>query len=272
MRIMTLTVLGSLAILAGCNSQVGTSKLTKESATALKPTIKVSLEQSGKVLSQRAQYGSSIKTSSGGSLQPAATGNCNLNLSLSEDKDHDLVPLSASATADCNWAGTNGDFARLNGSFSAEDRDDNDPTSGFRLTGTNIGYAYKFGPLADMFNFSAAFDLNKTSDGNYDLSISADATRNADSASHRMNLTGVSDSTVAPFDAATLNGSGSTNVNRAGTLTALTATVTKLHYTKTCTSTGFDSGLVAWTDGTNTLTAEYKSCGVLEVKYNSEAI
>lgn len=271
MRIITLTVLGSLAVLAGCN-QATTGKLTKDAAVALKPTIQVSLEQSGKVLSQRAQYGSSLKTSGDGSLQPAATGNCSLSLALSEDKDKDLVPLAASATADCNWTGTNGDFAKLTGSFAATDKDDNDATSGFKLTGTNIGYAYKFGPLTDSFNFGGVFDLNKISAGNYNLSITAAATRNADSADHTMTLTGVSDDATTPFNAATLDGAGSTSINHSGTLITLTSTVTNLHYTKSCTSTGFDSGMVAWTDGTNTLTAEYTSCGVLEVKYNAAII
>ena len=270
MRILTLTVLGSIAILVGCNSQVGNSKLSKESATAMKQTIQVSLEQSGKVLSQRAEYGSSIKTSGGNGLQPA--GNCSLNLTLSEDKDKDLVPLNASATADCNWTGTNGDFARLTGSFAATDKDDNDATSGFKLTGDNIGYAYKFGIFNDAFNFSGVFDLTKNSPGNYGVSVTANATRNADSASHTMNLAGVSDDATKPFSAATLNGSGSTSLNRSGTLISLSSSVSNLHYTKTCTSTGFDRGTVAWTDGTNTLTAEYKSCGVLEIKYNAEVL
>jgi hypothetical protein len=265
-------IVGSVALTlaVGCN-QLPTSKLTKQSATALKPTIQVSLEQSGKILSQGSQYGSSIKTSNGNGVQPTA-GNCNLNLSLSEDKDKDLVPLSASATADCNWTGTNGDFAKLTGSFSAIDKDDNDPTSGVKLEGKDIGYAYKFGVFTDSFMFGGLFDLTKTGSGQYGLILKASTTRNADSLSHDFNLTGASDVAIDPFKAGTLNGTGSTTLRRGSELINATATVTDLHFTKTCTSTGFDRGTVAWTDGTNTLTVEYKACGSIEVKYNNELI
>ncbi len=271
MKILTLMVFGSLAVLASCN-QITTSKLTKESATALKPTIQVSLEQSGKVISQRAEYGSSIKTSGDGGVQPAASGNCSLNLTLSVDADKDLVPLDASATAACDWTGSNGDFAKLTGSFSAMDKDDNDPTSGFKLTGTDIGYAYKFGIFTDAFKFGGLFDLTKTGSGTYTLALKANAVRNADSLDHDFSLTGVSDVPLDPFKAATLNGTGSSTLRRGSELIATTATVTNLHFTKSCTSTGFDKGKVVWTDGTNTLSAEYTACGALEVKYNSEAI
>lgn len=271
MRILTLTVFGSLAVLAGCN-QLTTSKLTKDAATALKPTIQVSLEQSGKVISQRSEYGSSIKTSGDGSLQPSATGNCSLNLNLSEDKDKDLVPLTASANADCNWTGTNGDFAKLTGSFSAIDKDDNDPTSGFKLEGKDIGYAYKFGIFTDAFTFGGLFDLTKTGSGTYTLLLKANAVRNADSLDHDFKLDGVSDVAIDPFKAATLNGTGSSTLRRGSELIATTATVTNLHFTKSCTSTGFDKGKVVWTDGTNTLSAEYTACGTVVIKYNNEAI
>ncbi len=266
-------IMGSAAVTlaVGCN-QLPTSKLTKESAITLKPAIQAGLEQSGKIISQGSQYGSSIRTSDGNGVQPAASGNCSLNLSLSVDKDKDLVPLNDSASASCDWKGSNGDFARLTGSFSAIDKDDNDPTSGFKLEGKDIGYAYKFGVFTDSYTFGGLFDLTKTGSGQYGLILKANTTRNADSIGHDFNLTVASDVAIDPFKAGTLNGTGSSTLRRGSELISATATVTGLHFTKTCTSTGFDRGTLAWTDGTNTLTVEYKSCGSVEVKYNNEVI
>jgi hypothetical protein len=264
-----LVIATGVIALAGCN-QVATKPLTKDAAIALKPTVTTSLEQSGKVLSQRKEYANSLVPTQA-SVQAAGSSGCSLTWTAGADADQDTIPVTGSVNLACAYTATNIDFS-LGGQVFASDKDDADATSGFRLEGKNIGYSLKIAGFSDAFNFGGVFDLTKTSAGNYDLSVTASATRNADSASHVMNLKGVSDNTATPFNAATLNGAGSTSLNHAGTLTTLTTTVTNLHYTKTCTSTGFDGGVIAWTDGANTLFAEYKSCGILEVKYNNEAI
>jgi hypothetical protein len=269
MRILTLTVLGSLAVLAGCN-QLITKPLTKDAAIALKPTLSTSLEQSGKALSQRRDYANSLVPAQA-SVQAAGTGGCNLAWNLGADADKDTIPVTGSVNLACAYTATNIDF-KLGGDVFASDKDDTDATSGFRLEGKNIGYSLKLAGFSDAFNFNGVFDLTKTAAGKYDLSLTANATRNADSASHTMNLQGVSDNAATPFEAATLNGAGNTTVTYSSAVTTLKSTVTDLHYTKTCTSTGFDKGKVVWTDGTNTLSAEYTACGTVVVKYNNEAI
>ncbi len=269
MKILTLMVFGSFAVLAGCN-QIISKPLTKDAAIGVKATLTTSLEQSGKVLAQRRDYANSLVPAQA-SVQAAGSGGCNLTWNLGADADKDTIPVTGSVNLACTYTATNLDF-KLGGDVLANDKDDTDATSGFRLEGKNIGYSLKLASFSDAFNFNGVFDLTKTAAGKYDLSLTASATRNADSASHTMNLKGVSDNAATPFEAATLNGTGSTTVTYSGAITTLTGTITDLHYTKSCITTGFDKGKVVWTDGTNTLSAEYTACGALEVKYNSEAI
>ena len=259
-----------LVSLAACNNPVAVKPLTKDAAVALKPSITTSLEQSGKALSQRREYANSLVPTQA-STQATGSSGCRLNWTAGADVDQDTIPVTGSVNLACSYAATNIDF-KLGGEILASDDDDNDKTSGFRLEGKNIGYSLNLAGIKDAFNFNGVFDLTKTGAGQYDLMLMANATRNADSANSTWNLKGVSDSTATPFDAATLNGTGSTTLTRSNAIINATSTVTNLHYIKSCKSTGFDRGTVAWTDGTNTLTVEYKACGSVEVKFNNELI
>ncbi len=193
----------------------------------------------------------------------------------SVDKDDDGVPVNGSYIIDCTVTNDqNGSSLSLSGSSRVQDKDDNDPKSGYNVN-------------TDEFELRAVNSQGQTSYLKLDLDVNITKQSSSYSVAYNFNLaakgfiglergitytytvTYTPDDENDPFAGGTFNYNGSKNFRgEAGNYT-LSAVANNLHYSETC-AIGFNGGSKTYADNKgNVLKFVYDDCGDVSVSFNN---
>jgi|UniRef100_A0A7C3DIW4 hypothetical protein len=279
-----LLLLSLLAVLAACGEQPTREPLSREDAQELKTNI---LEANKYLVAALGNPTNVVTTNTvGGQVFPAPVANLILASGLDaqsisctasttpsnpQDQDQDSIPLQATFAMDCRVGST-----YLKGKVALQDRDDNDPKSGYILNTDQYELSFNTG-TANQSGLKLDLDLEiNRKNPNYDIRYNfyLEAYKPGKRYSQRYNYTAayVPDDPERPFVGGTLNYSGALEYRTPSRYYLLQGRATNLRYLRSCTST-FVGGSFSLTDSRdNRLDVVYNGCDNVTVTYNGEAL
>ncbi len=192
----------------------------------------------------------------------------------SVDKDNDGVPANGFYIIDCTLTNNqNGSSVSLSGSSRVQDKDDNDPKSGYKVE-------------TDEFELRAVNSQGQTSYLKLDLDVDITKQSSNYSVAYNFNLaakdiigpengitytytaTYTADNSDDPFAGGTIVYNGSKNFRGGSGSYTLNAIASNLRYTETC-AIGFNGGSKTYTDSKgNVLRFVYNGCGDVSISFN----
>ncbi|MBB6098650.1 hypothetical protein HNR42_002085 [Deinobacterium chartae] len=195
---------------------------------------------------------------------------CSAQASSTTDADNDGIHQDATLTWDCT-VGTLSTEGRLR----AQDKNDQDARSGFRLEAQDVRLSLGEGDRLRSFDLDSTFDLNtsgQTYSADSQLTVDYQTPRGSGSASSDYDITLTPDNASDPFEAGTVSVSGNLTFVRNGKTHVFTASSQNLHFRQSCDS-GFDSGSIRYADNKgNTLTLTYQGCNQVTATFNGSVM
>lgn len=279
-----LLLLSLLAVLAACGEQPTREPLSREDAQELKSNV---LEANKYLVAALGNPTGMVTTSAvGGQVFPApvaslilASGldaqsiSCTASTTPSnpQDQDRDSIPVQATFAVDCRV-----ESAYLRGKITLQDKDDNDPKSGYVLNTDQYELSFNTG-TANQSGLKLDLDLEVNhKNPNYDIRYNFyfEAYKPGKRYSQRYNYTAayMPDDPERPFVGGTFNYSGALEYRTPSRYYLLRGLATNLKYLRSCSDT-FAGGSFSLTDSRgNRLDVVYNGCGNVTVTYNGEAL
>ena len=174
-----------------------------------------------------------------------------------EDKDGDGYPKEAIYELNCEF----GDYV-IKGKIIIQDKDDNDPTSGFYVEIDNLTYSSQ----QISFSMDATYDVRKTQTS-WDGHIKYSFTYNEVSWGWEFDFTYKPDNQNNPYEAGEFNFEGKFSVSYQNNTYSLSVRGDNIHYSSSSNCPYPDQGTLRITDGTNNLVITF-SCDSYVAEYN----
>ena len=204
---------------------------------------------------------------------------CFIDANTSADDDGDTVPLDAFFSVDCQYE----DGVRtvtLEGTMTAQDDDDTDPTSGYDVAIIGFSFSIVNNNNGNEFvrTFDMSFDLDKLTGPNpgYTVMIDSDYNRSGPiigSAGLDFNAsqTYQPDDGAAPFAGGIFTLADALTFVHNANVYNLNRESNDLHFEASCTTDNkFDDGIVTYEDSLgSTLVVDYTACGTATATFTS---
>ena len=204
-------------------------------------------------------------------LEPQATSQCVIKSGSSDDADGDGLPLDATFSFDCTEM-DQGNEAHFEATIHIQDKNDNDPDSGYRVEVPNFEWSETSAGETSKVTLHEIFDLTVASASysvQYELEVNASSPTESGGLSENATATYTPDDPADPFAAGELVTDGQTTFTSDGKSYSLSEMTTpSLHYAAACSS-DFDEGSAQYVDSeSNTLTIVYHGCDDVTITYN----
>jgi hypothetical protein len=269
-------LIGIGVVLAACNQQpispqVGT--LTKEKALAFKSS---SAEQGSDQLSSAmlSIAGTSVIGEADFDLPVGKLAVCELPATGNDlsDVDLDKIPLKSARSFLCEFSSTIGTLtnsAKVTGSSSLEDKNDNDTNAGFKYA---TALAFDLNWNGKTLNTSANISLDITpGTGKYTILEKSRFVKNLKELSSDSSIELTPDDAAKPFKGGVINFTGMQTLKDGTNTLVVNSSGQALHFGKSC-KRGFDAGKIMLTDGTNTLEITFTACRKYTAIYNGQPL